>query len=533
MLDPNALITAYLGALALTIAFIRSMRNMTPFISGMAFPSHLHKPFLGVAANIGSIEGTQRVVVDGADSQGLVSYYLLSAPFISATRADHVRQILLASNDRNPVPIMTRHIGAFLGDSSILLLNRATWKFHRRLFAKAFNWQFLEGMAPTMSRVAHAFTDLLLLQQQQRHQSNKLDVIDQGVDIFPLIKLATLDIIGLTGFGYDFHAIQDGKNPVASAFEFLLAEMTRRTYVAPLHPANFFYWLPTAANRRYHREQAILRSTLEDIVTARLKQRSSTGPTDLLDNMITAMNAQDDDDDDNAHDDTNQTTAKEMTPASFVDQLLSFLFAGFDTTSIALAYTFYLISQHPDVEAKMLAEIHDVVGPDANVTYASAQALPYVTAVFKEAMRLFPPVPFYTRTIERDNLVLGPFTIPKGTHVLLPVWSIHRSRMNWGPRADMFLPERHLDKKDDAVNNDEDTYQGSEKDKSFRFLAFSGGPRNCVGMRFAMLEAVVVLVTVLRRCKFTRPVNAPPVVPESAGLVQTAKHGIWLHVHAR
>ncbi|RLO02972.1 hypothetical protein DYB28_013465, partial [Aphanomyces astaci] len=212
---------------------------------------------------------------------------------------------------------------------------------------------------------------------------------------------------------------------------------------------------------------------------------------DLLQYMVDAAAAA-------AH---NEDASGGVTPQSFADNLLTFLFAGYDTTSIALAYTLHLLAAHPQVQDKVVAEIQAVLGADTAPTCDTVNRLTFCAAVVTESVRLFPPVLVTMRSLEADLHVGG-----------------HHG--NWGADAAAFRPERHLD-------------EIHGKDKAFRMMAFSAGPRNCVGMRFAMMEAVIVLAVVLRRCRFSLPTDAPPVRPVVAGLVQKPEHGIWLHVQPR
>ncbi|CAK4690103.1 unnamed protein product [Aphanomyces euteiches] len=238
-----------------------------------------------------------------------------------------------------------------------------------------------------------------------------------------------------------------------------------------------------------------------------MKSTSNETYHDLLQFMIAA-----------AHEENSGVTAQ-----SFADNLLTFLFAGFDTTSISLSYVLYLMASHPDVQEKALAEVLAET-KSQELTYKSAQELVYCTAIITESLRLFPPALVTSRTLE-DEVTIGKHRIPRGTTVMLPIYWIHRYDANWGSDADRFRPERHLEDSDD-INL-------SAKDKGFRMLAFSGGPRNCVGMRYAMLETVVVLAVLLQRCVFSVAKDAPPVRPVVSGLVQKPEHGVWLNIQPR
>ncbi|KAF0696919.1 Aste57867_12365 [Aphanomyces stellatus] len=499
--------SAAIGAAA--IYSLQRWLRVKPFIPTLPLPVHLHRFFSGVGESFSSVEATWRLMVDEADEDGMCQFYLVGMPCVSVLRAPHVRTVLLASNYRRRSPFFDDFVDAFLGSKGLIQLQGHEWKIHRRLIAKAFQWQNLVGMAPTMGAIADAFVDRVLLPR----------TMDTSIDIFPLIKLATLDVLGATAFGTSFNAIDHSQsNPIVEAFTFLLDDMNRRAFDAPLDPASSLYWLPTAANREFHRHTLVLRTMIDRLVASRLVQPDSetkdtpndNRPHDLLQCLVDAAAAD---------------ASGAITPQSFADNLLTFLFAGYDTTSIALAYTLYALATHPHIQAKAVAEIHAVLGTDTP-SYDDAQRLVYCTAIVTESLRLYPPVLMTLRTLEAP-LRLGRHDIPTGTSIFLPIDAIQRDCTNWGPDADAFRPERHL-------QDDDDIQDGmSAKDKAYRFVAFSGGPRNCVGMRFAMLEATILLAVFLRRCAFTRPDDAPPVIVAPAGLVQKPQHGIWLRVALR
>ncbi|OQR86020.1 thromboxane-A synthase-like [Achlya hypogyna] len=176
-----------------------------------------------------------------------------------------------------------------------------------------------------------------------------------------------------------------------------------------------------------------------------------------------------------------------------------------------MAYAFYLLAVHPEAQEKAAAEINAVLGSSTDLTYDVVQNLPYVTAVVTEALRLFPPAPATTRTLEKD-LVLNGHTIPKDTMIYMPIWFINRSKYNWGEDADEFKPERHL------VKDEDETMPAKDR-------------ANCVGLRYAVLEAVIMLVTVLRRARLSRPADVPPIAVKVSGILQIPEHGVWVSMN--
>ena len=163
-------------------------------------------------------------------------------------------------------------------------------------------------------------------------------------------------------------------------------------------------------------------------------------------------------------------------------------------------------------------------GPTDKLTYETAGQLTYCAAVINEATRLYPPAPLTVRSLEKP-LELEGKTLPAGTMCYVPIWWVHRSVMNWGDDAESFRPERHLE---------EEGGEAAKSASSFRHVAFSGGQRNCVGQRFAVLESVVLFALVVRSVRLTLAPGSEEVAVVSTGVVQKPKNGeLWMNVAAR
>lgn len=182
-----------------------------------------------------------------------------------------------------------------------------------------------------------------------------------------------------------------------------------------------------------------------------------------------------------------------MTDAQLRDELMTLFLAGQETTALALSWTWYLLTRHPEVETKLLDEIQKVLG-DRLLTVADVPHLKYAEAVINESLRLHPPAYVLGREAIRD-VEIGGYRVPKGWTVFMAQSVCHRDP-RWWHEPEKFRPERWLD--------------GSLKDlPRFAYFPFGGGPRICIGNTFAMMETVIALVEVIRRFYFERTENVP------------------------
>jgi cytochrome P450 len=165
------------------------------------------------------------------------------------------------------------------------------------------------------------------------------------------------------------------------------------------------------------------------------------------------------------------------------DQVVTIFMAGHETTSLALSWTWYLLSQHPAVEAKLHGELAEVLG-GRTPRYEDIASLPYTRMVIEESMRLYPPAHTTGRQPIAADEILG-HRIPAGAEVLIMPWLIHRKPSLWeNPKrfdTERFAPERAASR------------------PRFAYIPFGAGPRICIGAAFAMTEAMLILATIAQR----------------------------------
>jgi len=182
-----------------------------------------------------------------------------------------------------------------------------------------------------------------------------------------------------------------------------------------------------------------------------------------------------------------------MSERALIDEIMTLVVAGHETTASGLNWTWYLLSQHPEAEARLHAEI-DAAAELPAPTLAQMEALSYTSQVVNEALRLYPPGWLLSRrTLEAD--VLGGFPVPPGTNVLLPLYLLHRHPNFWKDPA-RFMPERF-----DAAHE-------AERPR-FAYMPFAAGPRHCIGETFALYEMLMHLYKVARHYRLTLVPDKP------------------------
>jgi cytochrome P450 len=224
-------------------------------------------------------------------------------------------------------------------------------------------------------------------------------------------------------------------------------------------PITFFApdWTPLPFLRRANRAHDHLHEQIDDIIESRRAGRDADRD-DLVSMLLDA--------------DT------EISDEQIRDEMMTFLFAGHETTALSLTFTWDLLSRNRAVADRMRAELDEVI--DGRPTIEDVFELDYTNAVVKESMRLYPPAHEIRRQPSEDVDIAG-YRVPEGSLVLLPTWVMHRDARFWSHPTE-FRPERWLD--DSASDRPE-----------FAYFPFGGGPRHCIGHRFAMTEAQLILAT--------------------------------------
>jgi cytochrome P450 len=197
------------------------------------------------------------------------------------------------------------------------------------------------------------------------------------------------------------------------------------------------------------------------------------------------------------------------------DNVITFIGAGHETTALTLAFSLYLVANSPETQDRLLREVRDVCG-DMPIDATMVDELPFHEQVIKEAMRLYPPVSIIDRMASED-IDLGDVQVKKGDFALNLIYVMHRHQTLW-EHPERFDPDRFAP----------DRIKGMHR---FQFMPFGAGPRICIGMKFAYMEAIAILATLVRSLRFLP--NAAHKVEPNIRITLRPEGGMPLFVERR
>ncbi|OQV25021.1 Cytochrome P450 3A9 [Hypsibius exemplaris] len=212
---------------------------------------------------------------------------------------------------------------------------------------------------------------------------------------------------------------------------------------------------------------------------------------------------------------------KYLTENELVANCFVFLLAGYETTANALAFSTYLLAKHPEVQERLYADIMLAMGEQEELCFEdSSMKLPYLEAVIKESLRMFPPITGFVMRECKESCVIKNISIPEGMAILIPVWSLHHDPEYW-PEPHLFNPDRFMG--ENAANIPQ-----------MAFMAFGDGPRNCIGMSFAMMEIRITIVRMLQKYQLLPGKNSEgPLELESPFVTMNPKNGVNVQLKRR
>jgi cytochrome P450 len=350
----------------------------------------------------------------------------------------------------------------------------SSWLTQRRLIQPAFHHSHIESYASIMV----AYTERML--------ANWRD--GESRDIHQDMMRLTLEIVAMALFSVE---IASDKDRVAVALDTLMELSMGARMLLPAA----FRRIPTRNNRRYEAATRVLDGIVYSLIRERQTNPAAASPHGFEDLLGTLLQAR--------YEDGSAMPTEQMR-----DEVMTLLLAGHETTAVSLSWIWLLLSQNPEVEQKLWAELSTVLNGRSPTLHDLAN-LPYTERVVKEAMRLYPPVWATVRSTVRD-VEIGGYVIPAGCPVIMSQWVMHRDPRFYD-QADLFNPDRWLDERCKTAPR-------------FSYFPFAGGPRICIGASFATTEAALVLATIAQRYQVRVAATAP--IEPSPSITLRPRHGI-------
>nr|XP_027205552.1 cytochrome P450 4c3-like [Dermatophagoides pteronyssinus] len=384
-------------------------------------------------------------------------------------------------------------------NESLLIRTSNKWRSRRKLLTPAFHFNILEQFLPIMNEQAN-----ILAQVIQDHQKK---AGGNYIDVVPLMESATLDIISETAMGVKIES-QLGKNhDYIDAVARVLATSLKRMLV-PWLQCDIIYFNLFAEGRKHRQDINLVHQFTMNVIKQRKIEiiNRKKHKTDLNSNEHKRRLAFMDLLIEQHLKDPNNFT--ELDIRAEVDL---FMFAGHDTSATSLIWALHLLGNHPDIQDRVHKEIdeirsqcdHDDNQTMINWSQNELRQMKFLEVCIKESLRIYPPIPFISRQAHQDTEIEPNLVVPKGTSILLSLYSIQRDP-KYFQQPERFIPDRFIE--------DSKHYFGCMN--SFAFVPFSAGPRNCIGQKFALQEEKVILATLLSKYRIESGENVGNVAIE-------------------
>ncbi|MCA9972478.1 MAG: cytochrome P450 [Anaerolineales bacterium] len=400
---------------------------------------------------------------------GIATVYQISDPAL----LQHVLQTNARNYSKDTVQYRTL---AQITGNGLLTSDGRSWLTHRRLMQPAFHRQRLESYGA----VIVAATTAMLDRWQARTQACA------PIDVDAAMMQLTLEIVGQTLFNLDLR--REAPQMTHAVLELLDHVVHRAT-----HPLGLPRAVPTPRNRRVAAALRQLDRLIADTIADRRRGGADRG--DMLSMLLLARD---------------EESGEGLSDEEIRDEMVTLLIAGHETVASALTWSWYLLSRHAGVRRQLAAEVDEALNGRLP-TVADLPRLPLTRMVFDETLRLYPPAWLITRRALADDDV-GAHTIPAGSILVLSPYVTHRNTAVW-PNPLGFDPWRF-------------TPEATQARPRFAYIPFGGGPRLCIGDRFALLEAPLILATVTQRLHLDLLPGHPIVMDPLVTL--RPRHGMWM-----
>uniref|UniRef100_A0A8C7ZUA5 aromatase n=1 Tax=Oryzias sinensis TaxID=183150 RepID=A0A8C7ZUA5_9TELE len=450
-------------------------------------------------ANAGEFFNQILEFCDTFRDEPLFKIWVGPVPFVVLFHSETVEKVL-----SNPVHLDKSFAYTFLHPwlgTGLLTSTGKKWKQRRRILTPTFHFSILTDFLEVMNEQAELLVEKL----------DKLAGKGQ-FNCFSHVTLCALDIICETAMGKKIYAQSNSESEYVKSV-YKMSDIISRRQRAPWFWPDFLYYF-FGEGKEHDKTLKILHSFTKKVIQERsesLSHTESDGESDrgsrkrkaFLDMLLN----------------TTDENGNKLSHQDIQEEVDTFMFEGHDTTAASMNWALHLLGSHPEVQRKAQQELQEVFGAsDRPATTEDLKKLKYLECVIKEALRLYPSVPFFARRLGEDCHING-FMVPKGANAIIITYTLHRDP-RYFPEPEEFRPERFLP-------------ENAAGRPPYAYVPFSAGLRNCIGQRFALMEEKVVLSSILRKfnveaCQVRedlRPVGELILRPERGIEIKLEKRG--------
>ncbi|MFC6952834.1 cytochrome P450 [Halorubellus litoreus] len=470
-------------------------------VAGAPRPPHVDGlPFVGCTLGFArdALDFGGRILERG----DVVSYDAFGEHFVAVADPDAIEDVLVSRSDAFRKGDFETDFGEIIAADGLAFTEGEQWRRQRMALQGSFTPAKVQGFADDIVDRANAMAD-------------DWAATDGEIALRDANSRFALDVLARTLLDVDLDG--DRGDVVATAADAISDYASPAAMAVP-------DWIPLPVDRRYRESMDALDALVDDVVAdRRARVEGAADDTDegaggdgdgddgygedLLGTMLRGI--------DDADADAAGGADAGVREDELRDQLVTFLFAGHETTATALTYAVWLVAGHPEVRERLDGELDAVLDGD-DPSFADVPRLPYTEAVVEEALRLYPPVVAVYREPTTPTTV-GGYRVDPGDALQLSIYQVHRDDRWWDAPTE-FRPERFLTADDVADAADERGLDadaaafGRDDRPEYAFLPFGGGPRHCIGMRFARLELRLALATLANRLEFAQVGGFDPTV---------------------
>ncbi|NWU62075.1 CP3AC protein, partial [Pterocles burchelli] len=379
-------------------------------------------------------------------------------------------------------------------ESAVIMAEDEQWKRIRTVLSPTFTSGKLKEMFPIINHYGE-----ILVKNIEKKVTN-----DECMTMKEIFGAYSMDVVTSTSFSVNIDSMSNPSDPFVTNIKKFLKFSFLNPFLVFL--VSFPFVVPVLEKMNVTLFPSNIMDFFKDIFVKMKKERekgSSMDRVDFLQLMVDSQSSRDD------CKSSETDSYKSLSDEEILAQALIFVFAGYETTSSTLSYISYKLATHPDVQQRLLDEIDANLPNKAAPTYNTIMQMEYLDMVVNESLRLFPPGGRIERVC-KTTVELNGVTIPKGMVVMIPAYVLHRDPEYW-PEPEEFRPERFSKESKESID-------------PYTFLPFGAGPRNCIGMRFALLVMKVAVVVLLQKFSFRTCKDTPiPLVLDTKGFMKPKK----------